>query len=170
MEPLPPARRLNDVSRPLPDVVAAAVMDCSALLMGGCTTHSFTVSTAQDTAGAPPTLVAPPAAPSTSTCGQYGMYAETTIAYTYLLSCSSGTLFPTPTVTVAVGSIVKIAGFLAAQAQLALPAHQTVARLEGNTITGLMAGQVVVTTQGIECATTTAGEPAPCPLMTIKVR
>jgi hypothetical protein len=145
-------------------------MSCSALLVGGCTTHHFTVSTAQDTAGSSPSLVAPPAAPSTSTCGQYGLYAETTIGYTYLLSCSSGTLLPTPTVTVAVGSIVKIAGSMAAEAQVELPANQTVARLEGDTITGLMAGQVVVTTRGIQCDSQTASKPAPCSLMMIKVR
>jgi hypothetical protein len=155
---------------PLPGVVAAAVTCCAALLVSSCTTHASTGSTAGSTADSSPSLVAPPAAPATSTCGQYGLYAETTTEYLYLLSCSSGTLRQTPTVTVAVGSIVKIAGPTAAQAQLSLPANQTVARLDGDTITGLVAGEVVVTTRHVDCYTTAASEPVSCPLVTIKVR
>jgi hypothetical protein len=167
MEPRRRAWRLTGVTRPVIGVVAASVLGCVALALSGCTSAA---SPASSKASSSPSLVTPPSPPPTSSCGQYGLYAETTAAYRYLLSCSSGTMLPVPTVPVAVGSVVEVAGFMAAQVQLSLPPHQAVARLDGDTITGLAAGQVVVTARGLDCYTGGASQPVSCPLMTIAVR
>jgi hypothetical protein len=106
-----------------------------------------------------------------SACGEFGLYAETPSVAIYLLSCSAGPLVPTPSVTIAVGSIVRVSGSSAGSEGLALPQHQDVALLAGETITGLKAGTVIVTATGVDCATvTSASQPEPCPLFIVRVR
>lgn len=165
----PPARtpRLSVMMRARHRIAAAAMG--GALLLSGCTAHQATSLRMVETPRPSQPLVAPPAL-SSSACGQEGLHAETTTRFVYLLSCSSGSLFDPPSVTVAVGSVVKIAGPSASQAQLSLPPDQDVARLDGHTVTGLAAGQVIVTSRGIDCVSNDASPPVSCPLLVINIR
>jgi hypothetical protein len=105
-----------------------------------------------------------------SACGEFGLYAETTSAAIYLLNCFSGPLEPIPTVTIAAGSVVRIAGSAAGSEGLTLPQRQDIARLDGETITGLTPGKVIVAAAGIDCSLTGASQAASCPLFMVQVR
>ena len=84
--------------------VAVAVLLTSA--MTGCATHSGVgaVSTSPSAhiqaPSTAPVLVAPASLMATSTCGMYGLYAETPTAYAYLLGCDSLVLSPPVTLDI----------------------------------------------------------------------
>lgn len=113
-------------------------------------------------------LVTPPAPPS-STCGMYGLVAETTKSYTYLLDCSGGTLSSPPRLHIAVGGRLVVAGDLAKEASVRLTTKSQVLRLSGSTAIGARAGTAEVSVRGIPCFSETDTEPDECPLFMVTV-
>jgi hypothetical protein len=113
-------------------------------------------------------LVTPPAPPS-SGCGQYGLVAETSTSYTYLLDCSGGTLSAPPRLHLGLGSRLAVAGALANAARVHLIASSPAIHLSGMTAVGVSAGTAVVSVTGISCFAETANEATGCPLFSVTV-
>jgi hypothetical protein len=114
--------------------------------------------------------MAPHDIPATTTCGLYGLYAETATTYSYLLGCSADTLKDTPTMTINVGSVVQVAGALAPNVQLSVPTGQSVARVEGLVVRGLAPGTITVMAHFPYCYSSGPTQPPSCPLMKVIVQ
>ena len=116
-----------------------------------------------------PALRSPTDIPATTTCGEYGLFAETATGYTYLLDCAAGTQLPVPTVRLAVGSVLQVAGSDSKNARLFVGSGQSVIRLDGLTMTGLRPGSATVSTRGLSCSMNYNPQPDTCPLMRVLV-
>jgi hypothetical protein len=137
------------------------------------TTATLRASTAPATESAQP-LVSPTDVVPTSSCeNPHDLVVETTTAATPLLGCPEKVRMPPPTISVRLHSRLLVTGLLSDVVRLSVPAGQKVVRLNGNQLTAVGDGTVVVTHSGptppcdyIE----TAQQRSRCPLFIVTVR
>ncbi|HEX4431064.1 MAG TPA: hypothetical protein VHZ96_17475 [Frankiaceae bacterium] len=130
----------------------------AALLLAGCTSSRPTPS---PTRGAVAT-------PAFTTCGSFLLRATTAEGTWPLLSCAAlANVNPLPWVRIRVGEKLQI-HIGEADARVALRAGDDVA-IHGLSVTGLRAGNTLVTIGGWSCAELAGPPPALCPLLRLTV-